>query len=367
MMSNFSEITSFMKKYPQLKPLEYISEEDISNLYLKPLRDKGEISEERIRNTDYILNSLGNVILSGLHHPQITEMYINEDYHLRFETNIGRIDTGLEMEESNVRSICQSISGYNGQLITEKTPILGVEVDTLDIRIQIMYPPTVTRPTFFIRKKPQVIYSLESYVESDILSQHYYNTIVDLIKEHKNIVLIGATGSGKTTFLNALLKKMSELTPNDRIIILEDTPELKCSSDDVMKLMTSQNLQSVKITMRDLVYSCMRLSPNRIIVGEVRDNSAFDVLKAWNTGHAGGFLTTHANDTMDGLMRLEYLAKENSTMATEDVRSLIGSTVDALISIQKVVTPEGTRRKVTEILELDSYDIVSQSFIYKHL
>jgi conjugal transfer protein trbB len=366
-MNDFSNITSFMKDYPQLKPLEYISEEDISNLYLKPLRDKGEISEERIRNTDYILNSLGNVILSALHHPQITEMYINEDYHLRFETNIGRIDTGIEMEESTVRSICQSISGYNGQLITERTPILGVEVDTLDIRIQIMYPPTVTRPTFFIRKKPQIIYSLESYVDSGILSEKYYNTIVNLIKEHKNIVLIGATGSGKTTFLNALLKKMSELTPNDRIIILEDTPELKCSSDDVMKLMTSQNLQSVKITMRDLVYSCMRLSPNRIIVGEVRDNSAFDVLKAWNTGHAGGFLTTHANDAMDGLMRLEYLAKENSTMATEDIRSLIGSTVDALVSIQKIVTPNGTKREVTEILQLDSYDIVTQNFVYTHL
>lgn len=354
---------SFMEQH-HLKPLKLLNDDEINRLYLQPLRQVSDVSEELIRKTDYILNSLGSVIIAALHHDQITEVYVNEDYALRFETIVGRIDTGIVLTEAMVRSICESISGYNNQLIGKKTPILGVEVDTLNLRIQIMYPPTIKRPTFFIRKKPTMIYSLESYVEAGILSTYYYETITKLIQDHKNIVLIGATGSGKTTFLNALLKKMSELTPNDRIIILEDTPELTCSSEDVMKMTTSQNLQSVTIRLQELVFASMRLSPNRIIVGEVRDNSAFDVLKAWNTGHAGGFLTTHAADTQDGLMRLEYLVKENNTMDTEDVRTLIGSTVDAIISIQKVVNHTGTKRSVTEIMLLDHYNSKTQEFEY---
>lgn len=314
-----------------------------------------------------VLNSLGKNILEMIADDSVNEVYINDDYYIWKDTNVGRVKTDILLNSIQVKSICTAIAGYNNQIISEESPELGVELSGLMIRAQICYPPIVKRPIFFLRKKPRRIFSLEEYMDQGALSQSHYDLIIQLIKEKKNIVVIGGTGSGKTTFLNAILKKLAELSEKERIIILEDLPELQCSSPDVLLMTTSGNRET-EVTMTKLVFVCMRLSPNRIIIGEVRNGCAYDMLKAWNTGHEGGFCTTHANSTKDALERIEVLVKESPDISdTESVRNLIANSVHAIVSIQKTVTNEGTKRLVNDVILINRYDTEKKEFIFNHV
>jgi len=316
------------------------------------------------RQAELVKDSLGKEILKYLDDPEVNEVYINQDYSLRIDTISGRRKTDVVLTTETVARICKSIAGINRQVITEKNPELGVEIRLLQVRAQIMFPPIVSRPTFFLRKKPRQIFSLEDYQAQGALSEKYYEIIVDCIKRRKNIIVAGATGSGKTTFLNAILKKLSEINPEHRLVILEDLPELQCSSDDVQYMTTSGN-RTTSVTMQDLVFISMRLSPQRILIGEVRDKSAYDVLKAWNTGHPGGFCTIHADGCHDAFIRLELLVKEADTgSSTRDIKALIGSTVGVIISIQKVVQNNATTRAVEEIIAVKGYDAEQDCYDY---
>lgn len=316
------------------------------------------------RQAELVKDSLGKEILKYLDDPEVNEVYINQDYSLRIDTISGRRKTDVILTSDTVARICKSIAGINRQVITEKNPELGVEIRLLQVRAQIMFPPIVSRPTFFLRKKPRQIFSLEDYQAQGALSEKYYEIIVDCIKRRKNIIVAGATGSGKTTFLNAILKKLSEINPEHRLVILEDLPELQCSSDDVQYMTTSGN-RTTSVTMQDLVFISMRLSPQRILIGEVRDKSAYDVLKAWNTGHPGGFCTIHADGCHDAFIRLELLVKEADTgSSTRDIKALIGSTVGVVISIQKVVQNNATTRVVEEIIVVKGYDAEQDCYDY---
>ena len=316
------------------------------------------------RQAELVKDSLGKEILKYLDDPEVNEVYINQDYSLRIDTISGRRKTDVILTSDTVARICKSIAGINRQVITEKNPELGVEIRLLQVRAQIMFPPIVSRPTFFLRKKPRQIFSLEDYQAQGALSEKYYEIIVDCIKRRKNIIVAGATGSGKTTFLNAILKKLSEINPVHRLVILEDLPELQCSSDDVQYMTTSGN-RTTSVTMQDLVFISMRLSPQRILIGEVRDKSAYDVLKAWNTGHPGGFCTIHADGCHDAFIRLELLVKEADTgSSTRDIKALIGSTVGVVISIQKVVQNNATTRVVEEIIAVKGYDAEQDCYDY---
>ena len=316
------------------------------------------------RQAGLVKDSLGKEILKYLDDPEVNEVYINQDYSLRIDTISGRRKTDVILTSDTVARICKSIAGINRQVITEKNPELGVEIRLLQVRAQIMFPPIVSRPTFFLRKKPRQIFSLEDYQAQGALSEKYYEIIVDCIKRRKNIIVAGATGSGKTTFLNAILKKLSEINPEHRLVILEDLPELQCSSDDVQYMTTSGN-RTTSVTMQDLVFISMRLSPQRILIGEVRDKSAYDVLKAWNTGHPGGFCTIHADGCHDAFIRLELLVKEADTgSSTRDIKALIGSTVGVVISIQKVVQNNATTRVVEEIIAVKGYDAEQDCYDY---
>ena len=316
------------------------------------------------RQAELVTDSLGKEILKYLDDPEVNEVYINQDYSLRIDTISGRRKTDVILTSDTVARICKSIAGINRQVITEKNPELGVEIRLLQVRAQIMFPPIISRPTFFLRKKPRQIFSLEDYQAQGALSEKYYEIIVDCIKRRKNIIVAGATGSGKTTFLNAILKKLSEINPEHRLVILEDLPELQCSSDDVQYMTTSGN-RTTSVTMQDLVFISMRLSPQRILIGEVRDKSAYDVLKAWNTGHPGGFCTIHADGCHDAFIRLELLVKEADTgSSTRDIKALIGSTVGVVISIQKVVQNNATTRVVEEIIAVKGYDAEQDCYDY---
>ena len=314
-------------------------------------RIKEKSNQEIPRKIASLLRDLGANILRYVFDKDVNEIYVNEDHQLRIDTIYGRKNTGDSLDENKVRTICTAISGIND------------EIESLNIRAQIEYPPIVKKPTFMLRKKPVRIFTLDEYEQKGFLSPLYRKTIKYLIENHKNIVIAGGTGSGKTTFLNGVLNELAILTPYDRIIMIEDLPELICPIDDKQNLLTSGN-RSVKISARDLVKDSMRLSPTRIIVGEIRDHTAHDMLKAWNTGHEGGFCTVHSNSAVSTLGRIESLVLESDSINDYRLaRSLIGDAIHAVISIQKFVSNKGTYRIINDIIFVDGYDKKNEEFI----
>ena len=162
--------------------------------------------------------------------------------------------------------------------------------------------------------------------------------IQEAITARRNILVVGGTGSGKTTLTNAIIAEMVALTPEDRLVIMEDTAEIQCKADNAVILRTS-----IDISMQQLLRATMRLRPDRIIVGEVRGAEALALLKSWNTGHPGGIATLHANSADSGLVRLEQLIAESGIQA--DMKALIDEAVDLVIFIEK----QGGKRVIKEI------------------
>jgi type IV secretion system protein TrbB len=194
-----------------------------------------------------------------------------------------------------------------------------------------------------IRKPAGRIYSLDDYVDDQILTPLQGRFLKHAVEKRRNILIAGGTSSGKTTLANALLAEVA--TRDERVILIEDTRELQCAAGDTVAL----RAKAGAITIRDLVRSTMRLRPDRIIVGEVRGGEALDLLKAWNTGHPGGIATIHANSPRAALYRLEQLIQEAVTTVP---RRLIANTADLLIFL----AGRGLERRLQSIAEVWGLD-----------
>jgi type IV secretion system protein VirB11 len=168
-------------------------------------------------------------------------------------------------------------------------------------------PPVVPAPTISLRKPASRVYPLVDYLDAGKISPHRYEALREAVRERWNIVVVGGTGSGKTTLTNAILHAVAELTPTDRVLVIEDTEELQCSSRNSVGMKATRHI-SMHVLLRD----SLRMRPDRIVVGEVRGSEALVVLKAWNTGHPGGVTTLHANSAVGGLDKLEKLAAEGT-------------------------------------------------------
>ena len=174
-------------------------------------------------------------------------------------------------------------------------------------------------PLNHIRRQDDFLNAMRGLKHADIIRA--------AVRAKKNILVVGSTGSGKTTFVNACLDALADLTPHDRVISIEDTTELQCPVKNYLDLRAVGN-----VTMLECLRACMRLKPTRIVVGEVRGAEAHTLLKAWNTGHPGGMATVHANDAMSGLIRLESLVAE-ATNAPQ--QTLIAEAVDLVIFVDE--------------------------------
>ncbi|MFC6523175.1 ATPase, T2SS/T4P/T4SS family [Undibacterium arcticum] len=170
-----------------------------------------------------------------------------------------------------------------------------------------------------------------------------------------NIMVVGGTGSGKTTFLNAMLDSVAKKTPADRIMLIQDTDEIQCNAANYEALMTVPKVYD----MEDLLRHTMRRSPGRIIVGEVRGPEAHALVKAWNTGHPGGLGTIHADSAVEGLTRIEDLIEENPNRRAKPWN--IAQAVNVLVYIEKEETGQ-RRRMVKNVLRVKGYDKVAQKY-----
>ncbi len=277
-------------------------------------------------------------ILNGLEDTNVLEIMLNPDGSLWYDGITGMKKAG-SVSRPNAESIIMDVSGILGRETHRTNPILEGEFP-LGGRFEAIIPPCSSNSVFTIRKLPTVVFSLENYVEKGIISIAQKTIIVRAVKERKNILVAGSTGSGKTTLTNAV---MLEIPVEDRIITIEDTNELKVENPNWTALHTSLEIDMVRLLM-----ATMRLRPDRIIVGEVRDKSAHALLKAWNTGHPGGVATLHANSCEDALWRLNSLVEE---AGVSNQHKLISRAVDMVIFIEKIKDFESTAagRKVTDI------------------
>jgi type IV secretion system protein VirB11 len=215
-------------------------------------------------------------------------------------------------------------------------PIISAELPETGERFEGVLPPVVRAPSFAIRKRAIGVIPLSRYVDEGILSLDQAETLAAAVVMRKNILIAGGTSTGKTTLANALLQVMART--GDRVILLEDTIELQCLSDDHVPLRTKPGVTS----MAELVRCTLRLRPDRIVVGEVRGAEALDLLKAWGTGHPGGIATLHAGSARGALTRLEQLIKE---VVVTVPRALIAEAIDLVVYIEG----RGRARRVQEI------------------
>lgn len=324
--------------------------------------------EQRQRYEAKLKRELGDIILTHLADPRTEDILLNPDSVLWVKRIGESFITVGEMPPGHAASALNTVAAWRGTNLNHERPILETELPLDGSRFEGLVSPVVRRPVFAIRLRPKQIFSLEHYEAEAILSEkddplnklrgresfldsirglRHGDIIRRAIAAKRNILVVGATGSGKTTFLNACFDAMVRLAPNDRIVSIEDTTELQCTLKNYVDLRAAG-----EVTMLDCLRACMRLKPTRIVVGEVRGAEAHTLLKAWNTGHPGGIATIHANDAESGLVRLETLVAEATTAPQQ---TLIAEAVDLVVFVDEESSLKAGR-KVREVVFVAGYE-----------
>lgn len=295
------------------------------------------------------LDFLFKDIQSYLDNDDVCEVMVNADSKIWIDTfSHGLIDTGKSLTGEITSSIIIQIANHSHKVCDKDNPLLESEI--LNMRFQgFLSPDIVENSAFCIRKHAKVVFTLDDYVKNRTMTKKQQEVILNAIKEKKNIIVAGGTGSGKTTLVNALLAEIAKL--NDRVVLIEDTKELKCDAKNKLSLLSTK-----KVSMEELLRATLRARPDRIIVGEVRGAEAFTLINAWSTGHKGGISTVHSNSASRTMSRIETLVG----FGTDKVQgALIADAIDLIIYIKKTTN----RRTIEEIVEVINYDTQIKEYI----
>ena len=287
--------------------------------------------------------ALGDQLCIALDDATVVEIMLNPDGKLFIERLGHGVAPAGEMSSAAAEMVIGTVAHALQSQVDMEQPIVSGELPIGGHRFEGLLPPVVAKPAFTIRRRASRLIPLGDYVRTGVMTEYQAATIRSAISARLNIIISGGTGSGKTTLANAVIYEIVKFAPEDRLVILEDTAEIQCAADNAVLLHTSDS-----IDMARLLKSTMRLRPDRIVVGEVRDGAALTLLKAWNTGHPGGVATIHSNTAMSALRRLEQLTAEASQQPMHEV---IGEAVDLIISIER--TPRG--RIVRDIIQVERF------------
>ncbi|KTD14372.1 P-type conjugative transfer ATPase TrbB [Legionella israelensis] len=308
--------------------------------------DEQQLVTVKDRAKEKLRRDLGGLIEQALNDPKTVEIMLNADGRL-WQERLGETMRCIgTITEARAESIIKTIAGFHGKEVTRLKPMIEGELPLDGSRFAGQLPPVVSNPTFAIRKKAISVFTLDEYVQSDIMTAAQCEVIKKAVSNHRNILVIGGTGSGKTTLVNAIINEMVQSAPEERIFIIEDTGEIQCSAENCVQYHTT-----LDVSMTQLLKTTLRMRPDRILVGEVRGSEALDLLDAWNTGHEGGAATLHANNALAGLHRLKSLITRNPA-APAEIEPLIGEAVHCVVHIAR--TPQG--RKVEEIISVNGFE-----------
>lgn len=298
------------------------------------------------RKLEALRHALGATVLAALEEPAVVEIMANPDGRLILDrSGAGRSDTGCVLSSECRDRAIRLIADYVGETVTRDNPRLSGVLPGTGERFQGVLPPVASAPAFSIRKRPALIWRLDDYVRDGMMSAGQADALRVAATKRHNILISGGTGSGKTTLANAILAEPS--FADDRVFLIEDTPELQCSAWDVVEVTTRR--QPVVIGVADLVRDALRMRPDRIVIGEMRDGAAaLETLKSWNTGHPGGLSTVHANSAVGALRRMEDLIGE---VTSQIPQRMIGDAVDCVVHIHR--TPAG--RRVEDIIAVNGF------------
>ena len=298
-------------------------------------------AEAVARGARMLRTALGPAIAACLDDPGIIEILLNPDGRLWVDRlKEGLADTGQRLCAADGERIVRLVAHHVGAEVHAGAPRVSAELPETGERFEGLLPPIVAAPSFAIRKPAIAVFTLEDYVAAGIMPARDAAILRRAVLDRDNVLVAGATSSGKTTLVNALLAEIA--TTADRVVLIEDTRELQCMAPNLVALRTKEGVASLA----DLVRSSLRLRPDRIPIGEVRGAEALDLVKAWGTGHPGGIGTIHAGSALGALRRLEQLVQEAVITVP---RALIAETIDLIAVLAK----RNGRRRLIELARVE--------------
>jgi len=336
-----------------------LSDEEIEEVITKAVFEKARetylsVSEKQFL-IKYIFNAMRrlDIIQPLLDDPAVTEIMVNgpQDLFIEREGRISKLELAFASREK-LEDVIQSIVSKVNRTVNEASPIVDARLEN-GSRVSVVLPPiALNGPILTIRKFPEKPMTMEQLIAYGSLTEEVAEVLARMVKAKYNLFICGGTGSGKTTFLNALSNSIPE---DERIVTIEDSAELQIVSVKNIVKMETRNANTEgkgQITIRDLIKTSLRMRPDRIIVGEVRGGEALDMLQAMNTGHDGSLSTGHANSTKDMLSRLETMVLTASSFPLEAIRQQIASALDVIIHLGRL---RDKSRRVLEISEVQGY------------
>ena len=356
------EIIQEIKKYVLDNiVLMNIDDEELENIIKdianQRLKDRYVSIQEKLLINQQVFSSIRGLGLLDtiMRDDNITEVMINGPDHIFIEKNgkLMKLDQKFE-NERKLEDIIQKIVGMAGREVNQANPIVDTRLPDVS-RVNVVLPPISLQGAIVtIRKFSKTPMTMEQLIRYGSITPEIADVLQTLVRAKYNIFISGGTGSGKTTFLNAL----SNYIPKDeRIITIEDSAELQITGIENLVSLETRNANasgSGEITIRDLIKSALRMRPERIVVGEVRGGEALDMLQAMNTGHDGSLSTGHANSVKDMLSRLETMVLQGAEgLPLEAIRQQIASAVDIIIHLSRM---RDKTRKTIEITEIVGYE-----------
>lgn len=318
--------------------------------------------EDRVSISEQIYGSIRgfDILDSILKDDTVTEIMVNGPNEIFIERNgkVTRSDQKFESEQ-RLEDTIQKIVGLAGREVNQANPIVDTRLPDGSRVNVVLRPISLKGPILTIRKFSKDPMTIDKLLRYKSITPEVAEFLEILVKAKYNILVSGGTGSGKTTFLNAL----SSFIPRDeRVITIEDSAELQIENVDNLVSLETRNANasgSGQITIRDLIKSSLRMRPERIVVGECRGAEALDMLQAMNTGHDGSLSTAHANSTRDMLSRLETMVLQGSAgLPLDAIRQQIGSAIDIIIQLSRMRDKSRKTLEITEVVGYKNGEIV---------
>lgn len=358
-----SEIKNYVSENLPLSKIDDEElEEKIEDIVQQKIGSRYCSIDQRVSIVQQIYSSIRGFGLldSIISDDTITEVMINGPDNVFIEQNgrLFKLDKRFESQR-RLEDIIQRIVGLAGREVNQANPICDTRLPD-GSRVNVVLPPiALCGPTITIRKFSKTPMTIERLIKYGSITQEIADKLELLVRAKYNIFICGGTGSGKTTFLNAL----SNYIPKDeRVITIEDSAELQITGVENLVSLETRNANASgagQITIRDLIKSSLRMRPERIVVGEVRGGEALDMLQAMNTGHDGSLSTGHANSTEDMLSRLETMVLQGAAgLPLEAIRQQIASAVDIIIHLSRLRDKSRKTMEITEVLGYENGQII---------